>query len=1124
MASDPSQRWKKLSRPISDIKAEYDVCIVGSGYGASIAASRFSRMQPKLSVCVMERGKEYLPGDFPDTLTEAGPEVQIHFPETTVGERNRLHTFYFNKDINVYCGTGLGGTSLINANVALEPDPRVFDAPQWPKEVQEDFHREKTHDGRISFRDCLDRCRAMLKPTPYPTTYPEVKKLKAMQKCANDIGEGSRFYRVPINVNFDVSGPNHVGVHQEPCINCGDCVGGCNFGAKNTLAMNYIPDARNHGAEIFTNCSVLSVELVSQEGEPERWKVSYDDLTDSRETFRQDPLCIYAKFVILGAGTMGSTEILHRSKEKGLSTSNRIGECFTGNGDFLSFAYNTDHEVNSMGLGECSNPNKIANVGPCITSVIDLRKADLPIESGYVIEDGTPPGVGVNNPLFGNMMATASLAVGHDTDDGLMDNLREAGRTFKSLLGAQVKGSALQNTLCFLMMSHDDFAGKLSLEDGRQNIRWAGVGGAPIFKDINKTLVDCTTALGGKFFPNPAWMTKYQNIITVHPLGGACMGQDASTGVVNHKGQVFRESSGTRAYSGLYVCDGSILPRSVGVNPLLTISAMAERIMFYVAEDRGWHFDPGHSSSPPSSDIEELPGNAKVPVGIVFTERMEGFCDQNQAPLIPYEKGFQQGKMRGQTCSFTLTVRCLNVDRWIEDPSYKSSAIGSVDCPMISKTPLTVAQGEVQLFVADPVDSSTKYMTYNLPLVSDSGRKYYFEGKKVVHRDGIIDAWSDTTTLFTSIYEQDSDGRADVSHYGECILRGILHIHPWDFAKQMTTMCPLNAPSKIAGLKAMSKFGLSFSGHIWSVYNPFRKSGLDTVKRKRKLLIAKPPEIHRVSLPTTARGSKSVYGLQLLHFPATDKAQKEPVILAHGLASSASIFSLDTVKCNLVEYLHANGYDVWCVNMRYSKDVACKLDHYNFDDIIANDWSAIFDEVETITKAKKMHVIGHCYGAVSFVSSVAMGGLSADRVASFISLSSALSFSEKPLNSHRMISLWKKATVDIHEPQPLEAKTDIAKRFTDVLSYEGCTNLEHNLGIMRATFRSIYEAHQINNETSASLQEVYQDAEPYELLPMAHWISNGKVANSAKQPVIDALSAPSFPTMFVSGDQDKVTT
>ena len=128
----------RLSLPIENIKNHYTVVVIGSGYGGGIAASRLDRAGKQ--VCVLERGKEFFPGDFPSTLPEAAANSQYDTPKGHSGSETNLFDFHTNDDINVLVGCGLGGTSLINANVAIEADPRVFQNSEWPKALAQDLN------------------------------------------------------------------------------------------------------------------------------------------------------------------------------------------------------------------------------------------------------------------------------------------------------------------------------------------------------------------------------------------------------------------------------------------------------------------------------------------------------------------------------------------------------------------------------------------------------------------------------------------------------------------------------------------------------------------------------------------------------------------------------------------------------------------------------------------------------------------------------------------------------------------------------------------------------------------------------------------------------------------------
>ena len=200
----------RISTPISDIQEHYDVIVIGSGYGGGIAASRLSRAGRK--VCLLERGREIQPGEYPNTLLAATEELQVHDPDGHIGSRTGLFDLHVNAQQNVVVGCGLGGTSLINANVSLEPEPGVFEDPRWPQAVRD-------HQDTL-LKDGYARAREMLKPNAYPASEPNLPKLDAHKKSADYLKQGAHFYKPPINVTFDKlpNNLNHVGVEQLPCL------------------------------------------------------------------------------------------------------------------------------------------------------------------------------------------------------------------------------------------------------------------------------------------------------------------------------------------------------------------------------------------------------------------------------------------------------------------------------------------------------------------------------------------------------------------------------------------------------------------------------------------------------------------------------------------------------------------------------------------------------------------------------------------------------------------------------------------------------------------------------------------------------------------------------------------
>ncbi len=899
----------RLAAQIESMADHYDVVVVGSGYGGGITASRMARAGRR--VALLERGSERRPGEYPDRELEMMGELQVDAAIGRTGSPTGLYDLHLNDDLNVFVGCGLGGTSLVNANVSLPPDSRVFADERWPRALREDGERLCT--GFL-------RAEEMLKPQPYPAEDGELPKLAALQRSAQGMGAAEFFDRPPINVNFE-AGVNHVGEEQGACTLCGDCVSGCNYGAKNTTLMNYLPDARNHGAEIFTNAAVKSVER----GEG-RWIVHFATLGSGREAFDAPADFVSSDVVVLAAGALGSTEILLRSAAAGLPISGQLGKRFSGNGDVLGFAYNADEEINGIGFGPRLRKQA---VGPCIAGIIDLRETEN-LEEGMVIEEGAIPG-GLDG-FMPMLLAGAAGFVGRDTDDGLGDLLREGSRVAESVVLGSRHG-AVHNTQTFLVMSHDGGEGELRLRDGRVRVHWPGVGGEPIFDAVDEQLERASAALGATYVRDPIW-TKLlgEGLITVHPLGGCPMGEDGGRGAVDHKGRVFSGSDG-EVHEGLYVSDGSVIPRSLGVNPLLTISALAERCCELIAADRGWTIDYGLPSTPP-------PPPPPPPVGVEFTERMSG-------------------TVGGGGFDFVLTIAPDDVKRFVAEPEHEAPMTGTVSAPAISPDPLSVSEGTFNLFTVDAAAPETRTMEYRMKLTAEEGRELWFHGYKLIHDDKGFDLWDDTTTLYVTLF----DGPGEDSPIAG---KGILRITPTDFMRQLTTMRATNARGRNA-LEAQAEFGKFFAGALFETYGGIFAGDSElrpqAPPRKRRQLRVGAPEVHAVS---TEDGVQ----LRLTRFRGGEKG---PVMLTHGLGVSSGIFTIDTIDTNLLEYLFAHSYDVWLLDYRASIDLPSARTRFDADDVATKDYPAAVAAVRELTGADSVQVVAHCFGATTFCCAMLAG-------------------------------------------------------------------------------------------------------------------------------------------------------
>jgi cholesterol oxidase len=554
-------RSRMLAKDWKLRKPSYDFIIVGSGYGGAINAARISAAPSHPSVCVLERGREWQVGEFPDSLNKVLEARNGTFNPTG------LYEFLGFPEITVLKGCGLGGTSLINANVAIQPDDETFQQSAWPRAL-----------NATTLANFYQKAKDTLAAVPHPRSNPAVagclRKVNGLDRRAQEFSQ--RAYGLNIAVNHTIDGVNAHGVPQKPCIDCGDCVTGCNVGAKNTLAMNYLPIAQQNKADIFTKCQVLYVEKLATGG----WRIHgrrFDGLFPDDFTFD-------ARNVILSGGSLGTTEILLRSEKKGLPLSPKLGTQFSGNGDFFALAYNADHQLNTMGFGKDANHQWKARgnaPGPSIVGAVKYDK-NLPLSQRILVEDFSFPKAYVAGARLA-FDAAAALGLAQDTDAG--DEAQELIRRQRNLTPDvyQFNDNALNHTMLYLIMGHDDAKGTMRLKrhfpsfEERLEIDWDMAGRQPVFDLINEEIRRHSRALGASFLTNPIWQfTRDRNLITAHPLGGCPVGEDYLHGAVDAYGRVFAGDGAV--HDGLYVADGSLIPTALGVNPFLTISALSEHI------------------------------------------------------------------------------------------------------------------------------------------------------------------------------------------------------------------------------------------------------------------------------------------------------------------------------------------------------------------------------------------------------------------------------------------------------------------------------------------------------------------------------------------------------------------
>lgn len=568
-AEHPHDDGVRLARPLSELDTHYDVVIVGSGYGGSVAASRLARAGKR--VAVLERGKEFPTGSFPDRFPDLRREMRVAGGPVPIGNVSGLFQVKIGADMHVLTGCGLGGGSLINAGVALQPDERVFDDPVWPGQLRQDGLLGRGYEV----------ARQWLKPAVDPRAEKRTK-LKAMNREAEEIDDLPAPDPAEVVISFD-AGTSAGGRMQSACTACGDCCAGCNVGAKNTLAMTYLPDAADHGAELFTG--VLTTHISRND---DAWQLHIAASDGKRASEHPPHDAVTADQVVLAAGTLGSTEILLRSREHGLGLSDRLGQGFSANGDIIAFGMGGDVPVSAIGIGEPAKA-PIDPPGAAVSGQIRVTDEDDLDRQMYIQEGAMPSAVGPLLPVFflpgGKLLGAAA---------------------------ALIKGvyqGALQNLHTYFVVGHDSAAGTLALKNDQLELSWPDAESEPVNARTDAALTSLVEAGGGKYVKSPLAATSVgSKPATAHPLGGCAMGADSATGVVNHKGQVFDAGAvaDTSVHDGLYVIDGSVIARSLGCNPLLTITAFAERAMMHMAADQGWVYQPEIRAGGKAIETERL--------------------------------------------------------------------------------------------------------------------------------------------------------------------------------------------------------------------------------------------------------------------------------------------------------------------------------------------------------------------------------------------------------------------------------------------------------------------------------------------------------------------------------------
>jgi cholesterol oxidase len=511
----------------------YDYIVIGSGFGGSVSAMRLA--EKGYSVLVLEEGKWYEDDDYPKTNNN--PFKYFWFPKILCKGYQRINFF---KHLAVLGACGVGGGSINYANTLLKPPKKVFNSADFPKGI--DWEKE------------LDRFYEAGSFMLGKVTNPNKTQIDDwLIATAKEINVDKTYYPVDVGVYFGESevtvpdpyfsgeGPSRTG-----CDQCAGCMTGCKVGAKNMLLKNYLFFALKFGAEIIPLRKV--VDIIKSDGEYEVITVKSTSLfNNNKKKFR-------AKNIVLSAGVIGTIKLLFTLKDKKrLPLSTKIGKNVRSNSESLIGVRKTGKDIN---LAE-----------------------GIAITSGLYIDEITHI-EGVRYPKGSNSMSIIS-AILTDKHKGIyrpLTMLRNILRhPYKNLRVLNPIGWAKESVILLVMQTDDNriqllqkkgLFGQIKIKSGLEDNKQKAPVYIPQANDFAKIM-------GDKFNAIPlscVYEVFFDTPLTAHILGGSVIANDIDDGVIDTDHRLFNNDS-------FYIIDASAIPSNLGVNPALTITAMAERAM-----------------------------------------------------------------------------------------------------------------------------------------------------------------------------------------------------------------------------------------------------------------------------------------------------------------------------------------------------------------------------------------------------------------------------------------------------------------------------------------------------------------------------------------------------------------
>ncbi len=551
--------------------ATFDFLIIGSGFGGSVSAMRLT--EKGYQVLVLERGERFHDENFARSTWD----VRRYLWAPAAGCFGILQISLF-RHVFVLHGSGVGGGSLGYANVLMEPDDRLFEAPGW----------RHLADWKTLLRPHYDTARRMLGVAVNPRLGPADHVLR---EIAAELGVESSVHATTVGTFFGQPGREGeevpdpyfggAGPARRGCTYCGGCMVGCRHNAKNTLVKNYLHFAERWGAEIRPRAEVRDIRPLPT-GEPDgaRYEVIYrrsGGVLSSSQRVR-------ARNVVLAAGALGTLRLLFRCREVTGSLpriSPRLGEMVRTNSEALLGSVSRDRATDY-------------STGIAITSIF------RPDEVTAVEPVRYPAGSSLMRLLSGPLLTSGSLPL------RLLKSILDVLRRPADFLRTHFLPGWAERTTIILVMQTIDHRIRLRMGRGLFTLFRRGLVSAPDGEHATPPQVAIGHEVTRRFAAKTSGIAMgsineglFGIPLTAHILGGCPFGRSAEEGVLDLDCQV-------HGYPGLFVVDGSMVPANPGVNPSLTITALAEYAMSRV---------PARPGAParPSLVIRPLEEAAPVP-------------------------------------------------------------------------------------------------------------------------------------------------------------------------------------------------------------------------------------------------------------------------------------------------------------------------------------------------------------------------------------------------------------------------------------------------------------------------------------------------------------------------------